>query len=179
MTQMLNLYKFVSRCFFSTNHKDIGTSNFRSNSYLKKLSTLIIFMVPLYFIMFYFEILQDYLYILEFVLARLILVLLVLMLFQILLNLPITRDFHEELQIFNSDPKNMPFVVLLRKYHFQLFLLGYLNFSLATTYFVENFMVSYVLGIVAFCFCCIIFNSICCLYATVFKASNKKLWLHG
>jgi hypothetical protein len=100
--------------------------------------------------MFYFEILQDYLYILEFVLARLILVLLVLMLFQILLNLPITRDFHEELQIFNSDPKNMPFVVLLRKYHFQLFLLGYINFSLATTYFVENFMVSYVLGIVAF-----------------------------
>jgi hypothetical protein len=39
---------------------------------------------------------------------------------------------------------------LLRKCHFRIFIFGYLSFSLATTYFVENFLVSYVLGIISF-----------------------------
>jgi len=39
---------------------------------------------------------------------------------------------------------------LLRRYHFQLFILAYLSFGLAITYFVENFMVSYVFGVVTF-----------------------------
>jgi len=121
-----------------------------SNPILKKLGTIIIFMVPLYFSMAYFEILTDYLYLLEFVLIRLALVSLFLMLLQVLLDLPFTKDFQEELQIFNQNPKGNPFVVLLRKYHFQLFLLAYISFGLATTYFVENFMISYVLGVVTF-----------------------------
>jgi len=132
--------------------KSILSNTFRSNPNLKKIIAIVIFIVPVYFIMSYFEILPDYLYILEFILARLIQVFLNLMLLQILLDLPITKGFQEELQIFNLDPKDKPLLVLLRRYHFQLFLLGYISFSLATTYFVENLLVSYVLGSVTFVF---------------------------
>ena len=96
------------------------------------------------------------------------------MLLQILLDLPITKGFQEELQIFNLDPKNKPFLVLLRKYHFQLFLLSYINFSLATTYFVENFMVIICSWNCNFCFCYLIFGSNCCLYENLFTTTNKK-----
>jgi len=92
-----------------------------SNPNLKKLGTIIIFMVPLYFSMAYFQILTDYLYLLKFVLIRLVLVSLFLMLLQVLLDLPFTKGFYEELQIFNQNPKDSPFLVLLRKYHFELF----------------------------------------------------------
>jgi len=64
-----------------------------SNPNLKKLGTIIIFMVPLYFSMAYFEILTDYLYLLEFVLIRLALVSLFLMLLQVLLELLLPRIF--------------------------------------------------------------------------------------
>jgi len=121
-----------------------------SNPNLKKLGTIIIFMVPLYFGMAYFQILTDYLYLLEFVLIRLVLVSLFLILLQFLLELPFTKDFQAELQVFNQNPKGSPFLVLLRKYHFQLFLLAYISFGLATTYFVENVLISYVLGVVTF-----------------------------
>jgi len=130
--------------------KTILSNIFNQNPNLKKLMAILIFSIPFYFILSYFEILTDYLYILEFLLVRLILVFLVLMLLQILQDLPITKGFQEELQMFNLDPKDKPFVVLLRRYHFQLFLLGYISFSLATTYFVENFIISYVFGIVTF-----------------------------
>jgi len=72
-----------------------------SNPNLKKLGTIIIFMVPSYFIMAYLQILTDYLYLLEFILIRLVLVSLFLMLLQVLLDLPFTKSFQEELQIFN------------------------------------------------------------------------------
>jgi len=123
---------------------------FISNPMFKRLMAMTLFIVPLYLFMFYFDILPEYLYILEFILTRLVLIFLLLMVLQILLNLPIAKDFQKELQIFNKDPKDKPFIVLLRRYHFQLFLLSYISFSLATTYFVENFMLSYVLGIIAF-----------------------------
>ena len=121
-----------------------------SNPNLKKLISILTILFPLYFIMASFGILAEYLYILEFVLTRLVLVFLFLIFLQILLELPITKSFQSELQLFNQDPKDRPFLVLLRKYHFQLFLLSYISFSLATTYFVENFIVSYVLGVVTF-----------------------------
>jgi hypothetical protein len=82
-------------------------SNFKSNPYLKKLVTIIMFMVPLYFMMVYFEILPDHLYLVEFILARLILV---LRLLQILLDLPIAKGFQKELQIFNRDLRDKPFL---------------------------------------------------------------------
>ena len=55
-----------------TYFKNEGTKKFiqkiSSNPNLKKLITIIIFIVPSYFIMTYFEILTDYLYILNFLL---------------------------------------------------------------------------------------------------------------
>ena len=153
-------YNFVKRWCFSTNHNSMASATFHlminiirklwSNPNLKKLSTIIVLIMPLYFIMAYFQILTAYLYLLEFVLTRLILVSLFLVLLQVFLDLPFAKGFQEEFQIFNENPKGRPFLVLLRKYHFQLFLLSYISFGLSTTYFVENFMVSYVLGIVTF-----------------------------
>jgi hypothetical protein len=122
----------------------------KKNQHLTKLSVFILFLSFLYCLLFRFEILTDYLYFLEFVIIRLLVVLILLILLQVLLDLPFAKGFQEELQIFNQNPKNKPFVVLLRRYHFQLFLLAYISFSLATTYFVENFMVSYVLGVLTF-----------------------------
>ena len=86
----------------------------KGNKYLKKVSILVLFIGSLYFLMLKFEILTDYLYISEFILTRLVLVLVLVILLQILVDLPITKGFQEELQIFNQDPKDKPFVALLR-----------------------------------------------------------------
>ena len=93
--------------YFKNETTKIFIQKISSNPNLKKLITIIIFIVPSYFIIAYFEILTDYLYILEFILTRLVLVFLFLILLQILLDLPITKGFQEELQIFNQNPKDI------------------------------------------------------------------------
>lgn len=122
--------------------------NFKSNPYLKTLVKLFVLLVPLYFILDFFQIFPDYLYILEFIITRVVFISVLLIVLQFLTNLPVSKSFQAEYEIFNEEFKHYPFVTFLRKYNFYLFLVSYICFSLATTYYVDNYMVSNVLGII-------------------------------
>jgi hypothetical protein len=70
---------------------------------------------------------------------------------QSLLNLPFIKDLQQEMTIFNEGPANkFSFIANLRKYHFSFMLSAYLLYSLAVTYFVEDPLISYLLGLIAF-----------------------------
>ena len=93
----------------------------------------------------------EYLHILDFINWRLFFILCILVLLQCLLNLPFVKDLQEEMSIFNEGPANKSsFLAHLRKYHFSLLLSAYLFYSLAVTYFVEEPLISDLLGLLAF-----------------------------
>jgi len=62
---------------------------------------------------------------------------------EVLVNLSFVKGFQDEYKIFNKSPKDKSFGILLRKYRFGIFLVGYFSYVLSTAYFVENFMISY------------------------------------
>jgi hypothetical protein len=93
----------------------------------------------------------EYLHILDFINWRLFFILCILVLLQSLLNLPFVKDLQQEMSIFNEGPANKSsFLAHLRKYHFSLLVSAYLLYSLAVTYFVEEPLISYLLGLLAF-----------------------------
>jgi hypothetical protein len=97
------------------------------------------------------NIFDEYLYIIEFMSWRLFFILCILVLLQGLVNLPFVKDLQQEMSIFNEGPANKSFFLArLRKYHFSLLLSAYLLYSLAVTYFVEEPLISYLLGLIAF-----------------------------
>ena len=93
----------------------------------------------------------EYLYIIDFLTWRLFFVLCILMLLQSLLNLSFIKDLQQEMSIFDEGPANKSFLITqLRKYHFSLLLSTYLLYSLAVTYFVNDPLISNLLGLIAF-----------------------------
>jgi hypothetical protein len=93
----------------------------------------------------------EYLYIIDFLNWRLFFILCILMLLQNLLNLSFIKDLQQEMSIFNEGPANKSFFITqLRKYHFSLLIICLFVYSLAVTYFVNNPLISYLLGLIAF-----------------------------
>jgi hypothetical protein len=93
----------------------------------------------------------EYLYILDFINWRLFFILCILVLLQSLLTSSFVKDLQQEMSIFNEGPANKSsFLAHLRKYHFSLLLSAYLSYSLAVTYFVEEPLISDLLGLLAF-----------------------------
>lgn len=99
----------------------------------------------------YWQILVEYDYILDFLIYRLCFILCILVLLQSLLNLPLVKDLQKEMSIYNEGPASKSgFITSLRKYHFSLILSAFLSYSLGVTYFVEDYMISYLLGLISF-----------------------------
>jgi hypothetical protein len=114
----------------------------------------IIFLVFSLFLKLWFtlsNVFVEYLDIIDFINWRLFFVLCILVLLQILLNLPFVKDLQQEISIFNEGPANKSFfIAYLRKYHLALLLSAYLWYFLAVSYFVEEPFISYLLGLIAF-----------------------------
>jgi len=98
-----------------------------------------------------FQMLVDYLYILDFLIWRLSSILCILIVLQSLLNLTFVKELQQEMAIFDEGPANVsPFIRQVRKYNFSLLFFVYLSYSLGVTYFIDNPSISYSLGLIAF-----------------------------
>ena len=86
---------------------------------------------------------SNYLPVLSFLVWRFSFVLLFLVGFIVLSELPAVKTFQSDYQVFNDGPKNKStFVRLLRKYHFLIFFISIISYSLATSFFLDNEVVS-------------------------------------
>jgi len=123
----------------------------KNNVFVKINTILLVFSLLLRLLFTLCNIFVEYLYIIDLINWRVFFVLCILVLLQILLNLPFVKDLQQEMSIFNEGPANKSsFTAHLRKYHFALLLSAYLLYSLAVTYFVEEPFISYLLGLIAF-----------------------------
>ena len=127
------------------------SENFKNNKSLKITFTFLTCLVLLKQLLISSNIFIEYLYIIDFLSWRLFFILCILMLLQSLLNLSFIKDIQQEMSIFNEGPANKSFFITqLRKYHFSLLLSTYLLYSLAVTYFVNDPLISNLLGLIAF-----------------------------
>jgi hypothetical protein len=95
---------------------------------------------------------SEYAYVFEIIFYRLIFIAAFLYLMALISNLTFVKEVKIEFEIFNKPPKNMPFVVLLRKYRFLLLFLAALSYSLAVTFFLNYVILGNVLIIISvFC----------------------------
>ena len=125
--------------------------NLKNNLSLKIIFILLICLMFIKKLFVSSNIFIEYLYIIDFLSYRLFSVLCILILLQGLLNLPFVKDLQQEMSIFNEGPTNKSFFITqLRKYHFSILLSAYLLYSLAVTYFVNDPLISYLLGLIAF-----------------------------
>ena len=125
--------------------------NFKKNISLKITLISIICLLLLKQLLILFNVFTKYWYIIDFITQRLFFILCILMLLQSLLNLSFIKDLQEEMSVFNEGPTNKsPFIAKLREYHFLLLVFAYLLYSLAVTYFVNDPLISNLLGLIAF-----------------------------
>jgi hypothetical protein len=103
-----------------------------------------------YYVATYSNIFSDYWHVLDFLRIKILSLLILLILLQVWVDLPVSKEFQGELDLYNKPFENRPFLVLVRRYHFQICMCIYFAFILSTTYFLEDIMVSYFLGVVAF-----------------------------
>jgi hypothetical protein len=125
--------------------------NFKKNGPLKInfISLICLLFIKQFLILF--NIYTKYWYIIDFLNWRLFCILCILVLLESLSKLAFTKDFKQEMSIFNEGPPNKSFFVTqLREYHYSLLLSVYLLYSLAVTYFVNDSSISNLLGLVAF-----------------------------
>ena len=125
--------------------------NLENNVSLKITFILLTCLMLLKQLLILFNIFIEYLYTIDFLNWRLFYILCILILLQSLLNLSFIKNLQQEMSIFNEGPANKSsFITQLRKYHFSLLLSASLLYSLAVTYFVNNPLISYLLGLIAF-----------------------------
>lgn len=106
----------------------------------------------LYYACLYLSIFKEYLYILGFLSSKGLMLLIFYFFMKLLLELPFTKEFQKEYELFNKDPQDQPLIVLVRKYQFFIFMASYLSYTLGTTYLVEDPTLSYLLGVISFIF---------------------------
>ena len=121
----------------------------KKNKYLKNLFFLFLCLGAIYLIATFFEVNPEYIGYLEIALFRLGFLFFLLLFLQIILDTPFAKDFKGEMDIFEDSVKK-PFIVFLRKYQFWLFVISYVTYYLATTYYVVDFGLSYFLGVISF-----------------------------
>jgi hypothetical protein len=119
-------------------------------SVFKQLFILTICCNISYYTFIHINVFTSYLHLLDFVRVKLFSLLILLIIIQVLVDLPVSKEFQEELNMYNKPFKNRPYLVLVRRYHFQICMFVYFAYILSTTYFVENMMLSYFLGMAAF-----------------------------
>ncbi len=144
-------YSTLNRYFGRLGIMKILREFFEYNTYIKITTVSLGFLLLLKALFTLCNIFIEYLYIIDFLNWRLFFILFILVGLQTVLNLPFVKDLKEELDIFNEGPANKSyFITILRKYHFSLLISAYLLYSLAVTYFVEEALISYILGQIAF-----------------------------
>jgi hypothetical protein len=121
-----------------------------SKKIFRQVFVLTIFFNVSYYTFIYINVFTSYLHVFDFLRVKLFSLLILLIVIQVLVDLPVSKEFQEELDLYNKPFENRPFLVLVRRYHFQICMFVYFAYSLSTTYFVENMMLSYFLGMVAF-----------------------------
>jgi hypothetical protein len=125
--------------------------NLKKNLSLKIAFISLMCLLLLKQLLIFLNICIEYIYIIDFLTWRLFFVSCILMLLQSLSNLSFVKDFRQEMLIFDQGPANKSFFLSqLRKYHFSLLLSVYLLYSLAVTYFVNDLLISNLLGLIAF-----------------------------
>lgn len=114
------------------------------------ISCLLVILSLVYLLLSTFKVLKEpYLYYIEFIMYRLLFIIVFISLLKNITNLPLVKGLNEEFAVFNKPPKGTQYVQLIRKHHFECLFVAYVTYALATTYFVENYIVSYILGIIS------------------------------
>jgi hypothetical protein len=128
--------------------------NIKNNSTIKLIVFLVLVSATIYLVAVFLDTFnKEYCAILEFIIVRLSTMLVLLIFFQLVSSLAIAKEISEEMETFNEGPDNVStFMATLRKNHFLIFMFTLLFWVMGTTYFAEDYLLSYILGALSFIF---------------------------
>jgi hypothetical protein len=151
--------------------------NIKNNPTIKLIVFLVLVSVTIYLVAVFLDIFnKEYYPILEYIIVRLssMLVLLIFF-FQVVSFFAITKEISQEMKTFNEGPDNVStFMATLRKNHFLIFMLTLLFWFMGTTYFAEDYLLSYILGALSFIFSILYFAQFVVYTMAYLKKQIKK-----
>lgn len=123
----------------------------KKDTYIKINCIILIFLLFLKAWVLLFNVFVNEIDTIDFLCSRFLFILFIIIGLKILSNLSFVQEFRQEMDIFNEGPVDKSFFIYhLRKYHMSLFISSFFCYILATTYFVEDLFLSYLLGLIAF-----------------------------
>ena len=149
---------------------------FKNNKFIKIIIVLWVLSLILYALTLFITVDNNYINIVVFAIRQLVFSLIFIITLITSQDLPAVQIFQDDYATFNEGPsKNNTLFAFIRKYHVSIIFLSFISYSLATSVFLENQLISNFFGILSLVFASLyLVQSIAYLIAFWKKPLNKS-----